>query len=101
MLQQLTDWIWAAITSVFTALWGLVGDAAIAVVDGIVTAFTTLIAAIPVPGWMSGGLASSWTGMDSGVLYIVTACGVPAALGLIGAGYVFRFARKIVTLFQW
>lgn len=101
MLQQFTDWLWLVVVKVFTSLWDFVADAFLNILDLLVSAFAGLIASIPVPSWMSGGLGSVWGGLDGGILYIVTQCGIPAALAIVGAGYTFRFLRKAFTLFQW
>lgn len=101
MLQQLTDWLWNAIKAVFLAIWQFVQDAFIAFANAVISAAVALITAIPIPAWLSGGLQSMWSGMDGGVLWIATQCGVPQALAIIGAGYAFRMLRKFLTLFQW
>lgn len=101
MLAEFTAWLKSLVISVFKALWGLVTDLLINFFDLVVTGFATVIAAIPVPAWMSGGLQALWVQLDNGALYVLSACGVPEALAIIGAGYLFRFGRKIATLFQW
>lgn len=101
MLAEFTEWLWTLVVQVFTAAWSFVQDAFIACFGLVVGAFATLVAAIPVPGWLSGGLGAVFGGLDSGVLYIVSQCGLPAALAVIGGGYAFRLARKFFTLFQW
>lgn len=101
MVEEITNWLWDLVVKLFDAVWSFIKDIAVEVFDLLVSAFVALIAAIPVPGWMSGGLGSFWGGMDSGVVYLVSQAGVPEALALIGGGYAFRFARKVATLFQW
>lgn len=101
MLKQFTDWLFNLAKAWFLAAWDFVTDLLIGFFDLVVTAFVSLISAVPVPAWLQSGLGSTWGGMDSGVLYIATQCGVPAALGIIGAGYAFRLTRKFLTLFQW
>jgi hypothetical protein len=101
MLTQFTSWLWSLIVGIVQPMWDFVQDAFIAVVDGIVSAFVALVVAIPVPNWLAGGLSQTWNGLDGGVLFFVTQAGVPAALAIIGAGYVFRLIRKFATLFQW
>ena len=101
MVEEITGWLWSLVVKLFGALWAFIKDIAVEVFDLLVSAFVVLIAAIPVPGWMSSGLGSFWSGMDSGVVYLVSQAGVPEALALIGGGYAFRFARKVATLFQW
>jgi hypothetical protein len=101
MLTDFTNWLAATLATLFTVAWQFIQDGFIAVFRLVVMAFVTLVSAVPVPSFMSQGLGSTWSGMDGGILYIVTACGVPAALAIIGSGYAFRLARKFLTLFQW
>lgn len=101
MLKEFTDWLVKLITEGFKAAWDFVTDALISFFGMVVDAFVALVSTIPVPGFMSGGLGTIWGGLDPGILYILSACGIPAALGIIGAGYAFRLTRKLLTLFQW
>lgn len=101
MIEELTTWLFDLVVKLLGALWAFIKDVFIEVFDLLISAFVALIAAIPVPGFMSGGLDSFWGGMDSGIIYLLSGAGVPQALALIGAGYAFRFARKVATLFQW
>lgn len=101
MIATITGWLKSLFIAMFAALWDFVTDVLIGLFDLVVSAFAALVAAIPVPDWMSGGLQMLWQQLDGGVLYLVTAAGVPQALGIIGAGFAFRFGRKILTLFQW
>jgi len=101
MLTDFTTWLFTLVTQVFTAAWQFLQDTFIAAFGLVVNAFASLLAAIPVPAFISGGMATMFSGMDSGVLFMVSACGVPAALAIVGAGYAFRLTRKFLTLFQW
>jgi hypothetical protein len=101
MLTQFTNWLWHLLVGLVTPFWNFLTDLVISLFDGVVSAFVALIVAIPVPSFIAGGLGQYWGGLDQGVMYFVSAAGVPAALGLIGAGYAFRLVRKFATLFQW
>lgn len=101
MLAEFTTWLLELVTKLITAMWAFVQDAFIAFFGLVVKAFVALIAAIPVPGFMQGGLASAWGGLDAGIMYGLSQAGLPAALAIIGAGFAFRMLRKFVTLFQW
>jgi hypothetical protein len=101
MLAQFTAWLWSLVVAVFVAVWDFVQDAFIAVLDGLVQAFVFIVGSIPIPGWLSGGLGGVWAGLDGGVMWVSTQCGVPQALAIVGAGYAFRLTRKFFTLFQW
>jgi hypothetical protein len=101
MLAEFTQWLIGLIKSAFTALWSFVVDAVIALVDLFVGAVVGLLAMIPVPEFLALGLQAVYGQLDGGILWVLTASGVPAALGILGTGYAFRLARKVATLFQW
>lgn len=101
MLNQFTTWLAALVKSAFDALWTLVKDGFIYLVDGVLSALGTIIAAIPVPDWMQNGLQSLFSALDGGTMWLVTSAGLPQCLAIIGAGFGFRLLRKAATLFQW
>ncbi|MFM9928355.1 hypothetical protein VLK31_35675 [Variovorax sp. H27-G14] len=101
MLADFTAWLLKLIAKLFTAVWDFVTDLFISILGTVLDAFTALIALIPIPGWLSGGLASTFGAMDPGIIYVVSQCGIPAALLIVGGGYAFRMLRKFFTLFQW
>lgn len=101
MLAQFTAWLIDVIKAFFTAIWTFVVDAVVNIVDLLLGALVSLLALIPVPSFLSGGLQSLYGLLDPGIAYVVSAAGLPQALSIIGAGYVFRLGRKVATLFQW
>lgn len=101
MLAEFTSWLVGLVKAAFTALWSFVVDAAIGLVDLFVSAVVGLVSLIPVPAFLSGGLQSVYGSLDPGLLYLLSASGLPAGLAIIGTGYSFRLARKAATLFQW
>lgn len=101
MLTEFTEWLLGLVRAAFAAAWSFVVDLAVAIVELVVNAIVGLVSLIPVPEFMSSGLRALFGQLDPGILYLLAASGVPAALGIIGAGYMFRLARKFATLFQW
>lgn len=101
MLAQITTWLFSLVVKVFSALWDFLSDIAISILDGVLKAFAALIAAIPVPDFLSSGMQALFGGLGNDILYLLNAAGLTAALALLGAGYTFRLARKFLTLFQW
>jgi hypothetical protein len=101
MLKQLTDWLFSLIQSVFTAAWDFIVDIFVHLLDLVLGALVALLASVPVPAFMSGGLQSVFAQVDPGILFFVTSFGIPQVFAMYGAAYLFRFARKVVTLFQW
>lgn len=101
MLAEFTAWLLSLVKAVFTAGWDWLTDAFIWLFKGLLDAFASLVAMVPVPSFMSQGLATLWGQMPAGVIWILSSVGVPAALAIIGAGFTFRLVRKLVTLGQW
>ncbi len=95
--NDLIEWLKAILQAVFDFF----ADILILVLDGVLSAVSSLLEAIPVPTFMTGGAQSLLNGLDGSILYFLSMSGFGAAMALIGAGYLFRFTRKIVTLFQW
>lgn len=101
MLAQFTSWFLGVVSQWFSDLWVFVSDIFVHLVGMLANALAGLVALIPIPGFLSGGLQSLYSQLDPGMAWICSEVGLPAALGVIGAGYLFRLARKAATLFQW
>lgn len=101
MLAQFTKWLIELVKSALAALWDFITDAAVWFVDQVVGVLVSMLAAVPVPAFMQGGLQQLFGGLDGPISWAVAQLGIPQALGILGAAYVFRLARKVVTLFQW
>jgi hypothetical protein len=95
--NDLIDWLQAILFAIFD----FANDLLILALDGILSAIAFLIEAVPVPQFMSDGASALLTGIDPAVIYFLSVSGFAPAMSLIGAGYLFRFSRKAVTLFQW
>lgn len=101
MFGDITSWLLSLVRMVFRDLWDFVQDSLIELLDLFLKALVLVVGSIPVPSFVQGGLGSLFGGLDPHILYFVTMFGVPQALGLFGAAFAFRLARKVVTLFQW
>ncbi|SEL93628.1 hypothetical protein SAMN05216359_1295 [Roseateles sp. YR242] len=101
MLSEFTKWLLDLLRQFFTDLWQFVTDLVLTVLEGILDAVATLLAGIQVPDFLSAGLQSVFSGLDPGVLWLVSEMGVMAALAVVGTGFTVRIVRKLVTLFQW
>jgi hypothetical protein len=95
--NDLIDWLQAILFAIFD----FATDLLILALDGFLSAVAFLIESIPVPQFMSDGAGSFLAGIDPAVLYFLSVSGFAPAMSVIGAGYLFRFSRKAVTLFQW
>lgn len=101
MLHEFTSWLLDVIGQWWADLWTFVGDAFVYLVGMLASALASLVALIPVPSFLSSGLQSLYSQLDPGVAWVLAQVGLPAALAVIGTGYLFRLARKAATLFQW
>lgn len=101
MLGEFTTWLLQVVGQFFTDLWSFFVDACINVFDLVTQAFIAVVAAIPSPAFLTAGFGGLYTQLDPGIVYLLTKSGLPAGLALIGAGFAFRMARKVATLFQW
>lgn len=101
MLKQFTDWLFGLVQNAFTALAELLTDVVLGIVEAIGNAVVALLSLIPVPDFMQGGIGGYLAQLGGDTLWLLGQLGIAQALGIIGAGYTFRFARKLVTFFQW
>lgn len=101
MLKQFTDWLFSLVQAVFTTAWDFIVDVVVHLLDLVLGGLVSLLASVPVPVFMTGGLQAVFTQVDPGILYFVSALGMPQVFAMFGAAYLFRLARKVLTLFQW
>lgn len=101
MLDKLTGWLLQLVTEALSALVSWLKDLAVWAVEAAFGAVAAVLSAIPVPDITGGGMSALWGGLDSGILWVASAVGIPQALAMFGAAYSFRLARKVATLFQW
>lgn len=93
-LWEFLTTLWANVVAFFTEL-------PLKVLSGVLGAVASLIEAIPVPDFLSGGLQSFLSAVDPSVLYFLAQSGFPEAVALLGSGFAFRMVRKAATLGQW
>lgn len=101
MFTEFTDWLFKLLKAFFTTLWDFVTDAFVHLLDLVLGAVVALLSLIPVPSFLSDGLHTLFANLDPGILWFASTLGLLQGLGFIGAGYLFRLVRKVVTLFQW
>lgn len=101
MLGAITGWLAALWQNTFGALFDLMGDVLVAAFSALLSAVASVFSSIPAPAFMSTGLGALFGGLAGGILYLLGQVGFFQAVATIGAGYGFRFLRKVVTLFQW
>jgi hypothetical protein len=101
MLSDFTAWVLLLITGLFSAVWDFIADVLLFFLQMILTGLGNVLALLPSCGCFTGGLQLLYTQLDPGIAYITNQVGVPGALLGIGAAFVFRMSRKLITLFQW
>lgn len=101
-LSRLTGWFSYALNTLFTALVGFFKDLVTYVLAVVLGVVALAISMIPVPTFLQGISLGSMLGQTGSVVgFFMMNLQIPAALGMIGAGYAFRLLRKFLTLFQW
>jgi hypothetical protein len=101
MLAEFTAWLLSLVVRFFSTLWDFVTDAFVNVLDMYLSALVGLFGLIPVPAFMADGLQSFFSALDPGIVYFANSTGLFAGLGMVGAAYVFKLSRKVVTMFKW
>ena len=94
-------WIGTLVQSLVTALFQMLSDVVVSICELFLNGVAAVMGAIPVPGFLDGGLQLALNGIDPAVLYFLGRSGFGAALGILGAGFTFRMLRKLFTLGQW
>lgn len=100
-LQNAIAWFWSFVVGMVLYVLGALADLAVAIFSAFLAALGALIAAVPVPDFLTHGLGSLFSALSPGVLYFLGVFQVPAGLAMIGSAVAFRLLRKAVTLFQW
>lgn len=101
MFGDLTSWLLSLVREFFKDLWEFFTDIAIGLLELLLLAVISVVGAIPAPSFLQGGLNSLFLGLDPAVIYFLNLFGLPQAFAMFGTAFVFRMARKVVTLFQW
>lgn len=98
-IARIFEWF----TGMFKDMMEFFGDLPVLIFKGILEGVIYLLSAIPVPAFLQGGslLQGVFGALSPDVQYLVGFFGIPAALGIFGAGVVFRLTRKAFTLGQW
>lgn len=101
-INDFADWLFGLVKDAFDAIWDLLGDAAVWVVDEFLIGLAALISAIPTPDFLT---AYSLNGILSGVHpmvgYFALGLHIPEGFAILGSAVAFRLVRKALTLFQW
>lgn len=101
MLGELTAWLVNLVKGVFESAWNFTVDMVLKAMEVIGEALAYVVSKIPVPDFLQAGISSVYSQLDPGIVFLLAASGLPAAMAILASGYAFRLARKFATLFQW
>lgn len=101
-LKPVQDWLLNQLRSLWDAFEEFTNDLFIFVIEHWLTMVLVQWNAIPFPDFLQGyTLCSILQQTGPTVGWALTTFQIPQALSFIAAGYTFRMARKLITLFQW
>ncbi len=100
-LNDAVDWFFGILKDFLLAVLDVVKDAFIWALDGVLQAIVAVFSAIPEPAFLAVSMGDILSGVHPMVGYFANGIGLPGAVGLLAAGFVFRMMRKVLTLFQW
>lgn len=78
----------------FTQILDFFIDLPIVIIDEIFKAVILVLNAIPVPDFLTTNLQSYLSGLDPGVLNLLSVSGLAEAFAILGTGFLFRIIRK-------
>ena len=96
-LENIAKWFIGLIEKLLDALKAMV----LWLFEQLLNMIHAVISGLPVPDFFHGTLQSGANGLLPLTSYLLGQSGVAQGFMLIGAAYVFRMLRKIVTLGQW
>lgn len=97
-IARLFEWF----KGLFLDLMEFVTDIPLAILRGFLEGVLYLLESIPVPTFLAGAsLQPLFNALHPDILYFVDFFGIDIALGIFGAGVLFRLTRKALTLGQW
>jgi hypothetical protein len=101
-LTDLTNWMKEQLAALWDAFEDFMGDLIVDWADQTFAMWIIILSHTPMPDFLDQySLCTLLNAAGPTVGYFLNVFRVGEGLGLIGAGYVFRLLRKILTLFQW
>lgn len=101
-LTNLTQWITDLIKSLWLDFVNFGNDFFVGIAESVLMGIGSLIIDIPVPTFLDGHSIGDILGlMPSSVLYFLSLMHINEGFSLIASAFIFRMARKALTLFQW
>lgn len=100
-MTDFAKWLFDLIKAIFKTAWDFIIDLLVEGVDLILQAVAGIIAAIPVPSFISSGLGPLLGSIPSDVWFFAGHFRLTECFAVLGLGATFRLTRKVATLFQW
>lgn len=98
MILKFGRYIANLLLQVFKDLWEIVVDLFVFLFGMFLDLIGYIIAAIPVPDFISNGMQSVIDAIDPSILFFLGNTGLAYSLSVLGAGYTFSLIRRIATL---
>lgn len=100
-MRAFADWLLELVKKAFDAAWDFITDIFVSILAAFLDAISTLLGALPVPSFMSGGLSTVLGQISPDVWFFASHFKFSQCFAVLGAAVVFRLTRKVLTLFQW
>lgn len=101
-LEQLTNWLAQKFREMLEWLNDMFQDILLFAVDAFLDLAEAVIAAIPTPDFLTTYSLNSLVGQAGPIVaWLFSTFRVGECLGILGAGWVFRLVRKLLTVGQW
>lgn len=100
-VDSVLEWFLDVFTEIFNALWEIVSDLGVALLEVVFQLFLMIIGYLTLPTFLATGLGEYLGNIDPSVLYFLSRSGLDTGFQIIGAGVMFRLTRKLLTLGQW
>lgn len=105
IVQAITDfakWLFDLVKGFIEACVDFLKDLFIWALDGVLGAIGAIIAAIPVPDFLTQySLGVLFNQMHPVLAFFGSQLHIAQGLGIVAAGFAFRMTRKVLTFFQW
>lgn len=101
-LSSISQFFVDLVKSFFGALFDFLHDIAITTLDLLLSGVVSVLSLIPAPSFLANSNINTFLGnLPAFALWGIGQLNLPAAFGILLSGFLFRMARKLLTLGQW
>lgn len=100
-MSDFSKWLLGLVKALFEPAWDFLKDFLVEAFDLVLQAVAAIIAAIPVPGFITSGLGPLLAAIPADVWFFAGHFRLGECFAVLGVGATFRLTRKVATLFQW